>query len=103
MKKTNNSYNLNTDLYICAKQLSQELYTSSSIKIGEQLIYNNGEKEFSISLDDNRIVKQPGFQIFVFDVDELFFDIENSFVYMFIKRDDIEYSFLVGSVYDRIE
>ena len=59
---------LETDLYIAAKQISQELLTCTEIEVSDELDYKNENLEDTkIYLDNQRIVKTPGFEIFAFD------------------------------------
>lgn len=89
-------------MYISAKQLSQELYTAKDIKIGDELSYKSDEIEYTISLDDGRIVKTPGFEIFAFNIDDVKFKRVNNCIYMLVEREEQEYSFLIGTIYEII-
>ena len=92
---------LETDLYIAAKQISQELLTCTEIEVSDELDYKNENLEDTrIYLDNQRIVKTPGFEIFAFDVEELAFEKENSFIYMIVERNDSKYRFLIGEDFE---
>lgn len=86
------------DLHIAAKQISQEIIDCREAEVYTDLIFINSEDvETTITLDDERIVKTPGFEIFVYDVDDLEFEIKNHFIYMIVTRDNEDYRFLIGS------
>lgn len=88
----------NADLYIAAKQISQELIVAKDISITDQLIYHDEkDKESILLLDEERIVKKPGFEIFAFDVDGLYFQEKNDLIYMIIERENQKYTFLIGT------
>lgn len=84
-----------------AYQLAITLHDAQFTEIGNDLVYQNYNKdEFSISLNDNRVVKQPGFTIFLSDVEYLnFYELDHK-VYMFIKTNTVETVFLVGTNFE---
>ena len=57
-------------------------------------IYKN--KEFKLSLVNNKLLLQPGTQIFLNDIDNLSFKIKNSFIYVEYERDNKVYERLIG-------
>lgn len=100
-KYANHSVTNYTDLSIAAKQISQSVILGRDFQFDDELEYINEKNEkATIYLDDNRIVKTPGFEIFAFDVDDLYFYEKNTFIYMNITRDTYECSYLIGSVID---
>lgn len=99
ISKTYTTTDNDVDLYIAAKQISQSVILSRDVEADDELTYLNEEnEETKIYLDEGRIVKKPGFEIFVFDIDDLDFSIKNDLIYMNVERDNKKYSFLVGSV-----
>lgn len=56
---------------------------------------NFEEEETSLQLDQKRLVKKPGFEILLFDIDDVSFSVENDFVYIHITRDRQNYTFLL--------
>lgn len=97
-------YNLQADLYIAAKQISQELMLSTDIDVSDKLIFKDESLEnINIYLDNHRIVKSPGFEIFAFEIDDLEFIEENNFIYMIVERDENEYKFLIGENFESLE
>ena len=61
----------NEDIYIAAKQCSQYTIGTSYIEVGEVFRYLDFDgEENSLILDNNRLVKTPGFEILLFHVDD---------------------------------
>ena len=54
-------------------QLRQMLSRSTILECDETLTFTKNNKEFYLSLDERRIVKKPGFEILLFEVDSLNF------------------------------
>ena len=48
-----------------------------------------------LQLDHHRLVKTPGFEIILTDIDDLQFEIINDLVYVTITRDENDYRFLL--------
>ena len=48
-----------------------------------------------LQLDHHRLVKTPGFEIILTDIDDLHFEIINDLVYVTITRDENDYRFLL--------
>ena len=53
-------------------------------------------------MDEGRIVKTPGFEIFAFNIDDVKFKRVNNCIYMLVEREEQEYSFLIGTIYEII-
>lgn len=83
---------LNEDIFIAIKQISKYTLTKE-LEISEDSISFD---EFDIYFDSNRIVKTPGFEILLFNVEDLKFTIEEQKVYILIKRDNKEYKGLIN-------
>lgn len=67
------SFNLSS-YALGVKQISSILHTAKDIEINDDLTYTNANNEiFTISLNHHRIVKEPGFDIIIHNVDELNF------------------------------
>ncbi|WP_044600296.1 competence type IV pilus minor pilin ComGF [Candidatus Stoquefichus massiliensis] len=94
----------NEDIYIAAKQVSQEVLGTCYEEVGQtyEYINRNGET-FTFELDNHRLVKTPGFEIMLTDIDDLSFEIENDFIYMSISRDKKDYRFMLTYVKEKQE
>ena len=83
-----------------ANQISKILFTAKDIQVSDSLIYTNEDDEqFTISLDNGRVVKEPGFDILIHNVDELSFYQNDRNIYMELNRDDNNYTYLIGCDY----
>lgn len=92
------------DIYIAAKQVSQEVLGTCYEEVGHtyEYISRSGET-FTFEFDNHRLVKTPGFEIMLTDVDDLSFEIENDFIYMSISRDEKDYRFMLTFVKEKQE
>ncbi|MEG0592153.1 MAG: competence type IV pilus minor pilin ComGF [Coprobacillus sp.] len=85
------------DIFIAAKQVSQYTLGTRYIELSNNYTYLDFEKQqMTFSLNGNRLVKTPGFEILLTDIDDLRFYEQDSFVYMEVKRNDKEYQFLIN-------
>ena len=67
-----------TDKEIMFKQLQNELMLAKDVSTDhEQLRYYKDEQWFTLMLDQNRLVKKDGYEIYLYDVDRLFFEISD--------------------------
>lgn len=83
-----------------ANQISKILFTAKDIQVSDSLIYTNEDDEqFTISLNNGRVVKEPGFDILIHDVDELSFYQNDRNIYMELNRDDNNYTYLIACDY----
>lgn len=83
-----------------ANQISKILFTAKDIQVSDSLIYTNEDDEqFTISLDNGRVVKEPGFDILIHNVDELSFYQNDRNIYMELNRDDNNYTYLIACDY----
>ncbi|WP_418557812.1 hypothetical protein [Longibaculum muris] len=84
------------DIYRAVKQVSQYVIGTSYTEIGDDYQYVNYAGETMIlQLDHHRLVKTPGFEILLTDIDDLQFEIINDLVYVIITRDENDYRFLL--------
>lgn len=91
---------LSTNHQLGAKQISQTLHTAHFQTISNDLIFLDEKQEiYTISLDNGRVVKTPGFIIYMHDVERLFFFEEDQKVYMQITSDKQEKCYLVATNY----
>ena len=83
-----------------ANQISKILFTAKDIQVSDSLIYTNEDDEqFTISLDNGRVVKEPGFDILIHNVDKLSFYQNDRNIYMELNRDDNNYTYLIACDY----
>lgn len=83
-----------------ANQISKILFTAKDIQISDSLIYTNeNDEQFTISLNNNRVVKEPGFDILIHNVDELTFYQNDRNIYMELNYDEKNYTYLIACDY----
>lgn len=86
----------NEDIYIAVKQCSQYVIGTSYIEADDVFRYINMDgEETTLELDQNRLVKKPGFEILLFNVDDVSFSKKNDFIYIHITRNNQTYTFLL--------
>ena len=91
------------DISIGIKQLSVYLMSGSHISHNSYLEYDYSDgKHYTVSLNHHRLVKQPGFEILITDIDDVSFKEKKSYLYITITRDEKSYEFLLSDLY-RIE
>ena len=82
----------NADIYIAIKDISS--YTlATSLTIEEDYLTFN---EFKICLKDNKIVKTPGYETLLYNVDDLSFELVENKVYINITRDNKTYKSIIN-------
>lgn len=59
-------------------------------------IYKN--KEFRLSLVNNKLILQPGTQIFLYDVDDLYFDIKDNCIFVNYERNNKKFEKAICSL-----
>lgn len=85
---------------IGVNQLTRILFTAKDIEVSDRLSYKNEKDEqFTISLNNNRVVKEPGFDIIIRDVDSLSFVQQAKNIYMTITVNGQEYTYLIATNY----
>jgi len=57
----------------------------------DQLDFIYANKEFRLSQVNNRLILQPGTQIFLDDIDEVYFEKRNGCIYVHYQRDNKQY------------
>lgn len=88
------------DISIGVKQLSTYLMTSQNITFDDHLEYDYSDhKHYTISINNHRLVKEPGFEILIMNVDSIKYLSRNAYLYAVIKRDNHSYQFLLTDLY----
>lgn len=97
LQKTNDFIPQDEDIYLGVKQLSQYTMGTYYVNHGESYTYlDYDNNEVTIVLDNHRLVKKPGFEILLFDIDDLSFEIKEKWIYMNLTRKQRKYSFLIA-------
>lgn len=83
-----------------AKQIAWILYCSKDITVNQSLSFkNNKDETFTISLNNNRVVKEPGFDIIIHGVENLDFYQHDKNIYMELSDGNNDYTYLVATNY----
>ncbi len=87
----------NEDITLFAYQLQHELMLAKNVQLMDEqtLSYEVDQKTYTISLDRQRIVKKEGYEILLFDVDKIYFKIDD-LIYLDIYRDQKCYTKIIG-------
>lgn len=86
----------NNDIYIATKQISQYVLGTQYVDLGESYTYIDLEgREMTFELDNHRLVKTPGFEILLTDIDNLAFENDNDMIYMTVERNEKNFRFLL--------
>lgn len=87
---------MHQDIDILSKQLQQILIQATNIEANDNcLTYTLNDQTFNIVLDRHRLVKKDGYEILLFNVDDVKFE-GNDFYTMTIFRNDEEFKRIIG-------
>ena len=90
----------NTIYAIGVKQIATILYTAKEINVGNELTFlDSSDKLHTFLLHDHRIVKEPGFDIIIRDVESLDFYVNNEKVYMHLNNGHTDFDYLIATDY----
>ncbi len=82
---------------IALMQLREILLIAYDMDIySDELNFRYKNKDFSLSLVNNKLLLQPGTQIFLNDVDNIVFKTKNDFIYIEYERNNETYERLIG-------
>ena len=97
LQKANDFIPQDEDIYLGVKQLSQYAMGTYYLGHGNEYRYlNYEEEEVSIVLDNHRLVKKPGFEILICNIDDVSFEVKNKWIYINLIREQRYYSFLIA-------
>ena len=83
---------------IGAKQIATILYTAKDIKSGNELTFvDSNDKTHTILLHQHRVVKEPGFDIIIRDVEKLDFYTDNEKIYMHLSNGETDFNYLIAT------
>ena len=89
---------------IGAKQLTKILYTSKDLVVSDYLSFKDEKEQLcTISLHNNRVVKEPGFDIIIRDVESLNFYSNNEKIYMQLSNGENNFHYLIATNYEKID
>lgn len=94
----------NQDIAVGAKQLADYLLVSKIKTYSEDIGYcdEKGE-ENTIIFDKRRLVKTPGYEILITDIDDVIFFEKDAYMYMTITRGQQKYTYMICDLYRKQE
>ena len=94
----------NQDIVVGAKQLADYLL-ASKIKTYSEYIgyYDEKGEENTIIFDKRRLVKTPGYEILITDIDDVIFFEKDAYMYMTITRGQQKYTYMICDLYRKQE
>ena len=94
----------NQDIAVGAKQLADYLLVSKIKTYSEDIGYydENGD-ENTIIFDKRRLVKTPGYEILITDIDDVIFFERDAYMYMTITRGKQKYTYMICDLYRKQE
>lgn len=98
LRGKNSMQKIDANTEIGMKSLSQDLYTASDFMYGETLQYTDENGQINkIYLHNKRIVREPGFVIYMHDIESLRFYAIDEKIYASILKEKQEKIFLIGT------
>ncbi len=92
----------NEDIYIGAKQISEYLLGSYFISLDDSYTFISiDDKETTLYYSNNNLIKKPGYEVLLTNIDNVSFEIDDCFLYMNVYRDDESYRFLISYIQER--
>lgn len=96
--------NHNQDIAVGAKQLADYLLVSKIKTYSEDIgYYDEKGEENTIIFEKRRLVKTPGYEILITDIDDVIFFEKNAYMYMTITRANQKYTYMICDLYRKQE
>lgn len=94
----------NQDIVVGAKQLADYLLVSKIKTYSEDIgYYDEKGEENTIIFDKRRLVKTPGYEILITDIDDVIFFEKDAYMYMTITRGQQKYTYMICDLYRKQE
>lgn len=94
----------NQDIAVGAKQLADYLLVSKIKTYSEDIgYYDEKGEENTIIFDKRRLVKTPGYEILITDIDDVIFFEKDAYMYMTITRGQQKYTYTICDLYRKQE
>lgn len=94
----------NQDIAVGAKQLADYLLVSKIKTYSEDIgYYDEKGEENTIIFDKRRLVKTPGYEILIIDIDDIIFFEKDAYMYMTITRGQQKYTYMICDLYRKQE
>ena len=94
----------NQDIAVGTKQLADYLLVSKIKTYSEDIgYYDEKGEENTIIFDKRRLVKTPGYEILITDIDDVIFFEKDAYMYMTITRGQQKYTYMICDLYRKQE
>lgn len=94
----------NQDIAVGAKQLADYLLVSKIKTYSEDIgYYDEKGEENTIIFDKRRLVKTPGYEILITDIDDVIFFEKDAYMCMTITRGQQKYTYMICDLYRKQE
>lgn len=94
----------NQDIAVGAKQLADYLLVSKIKTYSEDIgYYDEKGEENTIIFDKRRLVKTPGYEILITDIDDVIFFEKDAYMYLTITRGQQKYTYMICDLYRKQE
>lgn len=96
--------NNNQDIAVGAKQLADYLLVSKIKTYSEDIgYYDDKGEENTIIFEKRRLVKTPGYEILITDIDDVLFFEKDACMYMTVTRKNQKYTYMICDLYRKQE
>ena len=96
--------NNNQDIAVGAKQLADYLLVSKIKTYSEDIgYYDDKGEENTIIFEKRRLVKTPGYEILITDIDDVLFFEKDAYMYMTVTRKNQIYTYMICDLYRKQE
>lgn len=96
--------NNNQDIAVGAKQLADYLLVSKIKTYSEDIgYYDDKGEENTIIFEKRRLVKTPGYEILITDIDDVLFFEKDAYMYMTVIRKNQKYTYMICDLYRKQE
>ena len=96
--------NNNQDIAVGAKQLADYLLVSKIKTYSEDIgYYDDKGEENTIIFEKRRLVKTPGYEILIADIDDVLFFEKDAYMYMTVTRKSQKYTYMICDLYRKQE
>ena len=96
--------NNNQDIAVGAKQLADYLLVSKIKTYSEDIgYYDDKGEENTIIFEKRRLVKTPGYEILITDIDDVLFFEKDDYMYMTVTRKNQTYTYMICDLYRKQE
>ena len=96
--------NTNQDIAVGAKQLADYLLVSKIKTYSEDIgYYDDKGEENTIIFEKRRLVKTPGYEILITDIDDVLFFEKDDYMYMTVTRKNQKYTYMICDLYRKQE